>query len=133
MLRIFGWFTLSILVLATALGFRKHFRSFIDNLKFKYSYQVAQMRTKDNMSKRLTQQAYIKGLKEGYALAKAQYENRSAILYRRNTDLIGTCGECGHKVHIVDREIPNFCVTCGCKFATVQNSLYPLSEVKDHE
>ena len=72
MLRIFGWFTLSILILATALGFRKHFRSFVDNLKFKYSYNVAQMRAKDNMSKRLTQQAYIKGLKEGYALGLEQ-------------------------------------------------------------
>lgn len=77
---------------------------------------------------RSTERAYIKGLNEGYALAKAQYENRRAILY--NLPDICTCGECGFITNKKNSElpIPNFCIKCGCRFDTVQNMSYPLDE-----
>jgi len=63
---------------------------------------------------RLTEQAYIKGLNQGYALAKAQYEDRKTSLYCSTNQYI--CQACDYRIDKNAIDTPCFCVRCGCKF-----------------
>lgn len=79
------------------------------------------------MSTRLTEQAYIKGLEQGYALAKAQYESRKTSLYCSTTHYI--CQECNYRVNKDVIDTPCFCPRCGCKFEHVKP--YPIVNETD--
>lgn len=104
-------FSCCIFATATILLFRSHIKQFKDNLCFRYIYHNTVKHKPKTM--RLTQAAYIQGLNHGYALAKAQYENRCAIIYKSSNSLI--CSECNYPV-----EGKNYCPNCGCRFTSTQ-------------
>ena len=110
-----------ICILCIALTFRVHIKQGINNLSFKHRYSIAVKGSKKPMA-RQTEQAYIKGLNHGYALAKAQYENRSAILYCSPSEYI--CQRCGHRIDKDKIATPHYCNNCGSVFYTVQATSY---------
>ena len=93
----------------------------ISNLSFKWKYHNTAKGLNNPMA-RLTEEAYIKGLNQGYALAKAQYDNRRAILFCSPDEYI--CQNCGHRVSKNAIDTPSYCKNCGSKFYTIQTTSY---------
>ena len=93
----------------------------IRNLSFKHKCNLAAKGSGRSMA-RQTEQAYIKGLNQGYALAKAQYDNRRAILFCSSDEYI--CQKCGHRVKKDVIDTPSYCKNCGSKFYTLQPTSY---------
>ena len=114
-------FVFLLVIIYVLLSFRVHIKQGINNLSFKRKYNNATKGPKLHMA-RQTEQAYIKGLNQGYALAKAQYENRSAILYCSPSEYI--CQRCGHRINKNTIATPKYCNTCGSVFYTVQTTSY---------
>ena len=92
----------------------------LHKISFNYIYNKT-YKAKKKSTMRLTETAYIKGLNEGYALAKAQYENRKTSLYCSTTQYI--CQECNYKINRDVIDTPAFCPRCGCKFEYTK--IYP--------
>ena len=114
-------FVATFLVVFISLSVKSHVKDAITNLTFKYKYKKAKKGSEQSMA-RLTQQAYIKGLNQGYALAKAQYDNRRAILYCSPDEYI--CQKCSHRVSKNAIDTPLYCNHCGSMFYTMQPTDY---------
>lgn len=119
-------FIATLVIAFISLSFRVHIKQGISNLSFKHQYNIAEKGSKKHMA-RQTEQAYIKGLKQGYALAKAQYDNRLAILYCSSDEYI--CQKCNHRIHKNNTDTPKYCDTCGSKFYMLQPISHNPNEV----
>ncbi len=111
-------FFATFLIVIISLSFKSFVQKEIQNLSFKYKYNSA----RGKPMARLTEKAYIKGLNQGYALARAQYDSRSAILYCSSSEYI--CQRCGHRIGKDKIEVLNYCNKCGSKFYTRQPISY---------
>lgn len=114
-------FVATFLIVFISLSIKVHIKQEIRNLSFKHKYKIAEKGTKQPMA-RQTEQAYIKGLKQGYALAKAQYDSRKAILYCSDQEYI--CQKCCHRINKDNIETPKYCPNCGSNFYTLQPTTY---------
>ena len=114
-------FVFLLVIIYVVLSFRVHIKQGINNLSFKRKYNNAAKGSERSMA-RLTEQAYIKGLNQGYALARAQYDNRLAILYCSSDEYI--CQKCGHRIDKNIMDTPKYCNACGSKFYTMQPTSY---------
>lgn len=113
-------FFATFLIVVISLSFKSYIQKEIHNLSFKHKYNNARGNKKPMA--RLTEQAYIKGLNQGYALARAQYDSRSAILYCSPSEYI--CQRCGHRIGKDKITVLNYCNKCGSKFYTRQPISY---------